>query len=1237
MAAQDQMSQLTAAGFTGDEVQQWMTTKQQQLTAAGFSQDEVNGYFGVKQPDMSGVKNLVQTNLDNHGQAATSGTAKPATTLMDAIDAGFQMSVSGLVARGRMPDKTLSADTPMYQRIAGQAAQVVGDVPAMLAGAVVGGASGAAAGPAAAVTGAAGAFALPAGLRATLMDSYEKGDFKNFGDFWERASGIAMDTAKSWLTGAATGGAGIAAGVATKAAAPMVQSVAKYGAEVSAMTTTGAALNGEVPKAQDFLDAAVVMLGAKGALEGAAKLRNVYAKTGVPPHEVVAAAQTDPAIAQDIASPNVDLPKAYESQVDPAAAAAPDAGEGKPVAAGEAVGEKPEAAASEAAAPESPAAVEPAAEPATPEPEAGSDEAAQKAILDKINIGGSTEKAGMSWDKFYAAAVDKLDPIRQVTEALAGDNKLGAEENSYKLMRLLPGVTGKAEQFLNHGAFDFNTLENTGKSLKDVIAPVKDDLDGFRAYAAASRAVELEGRGINSGMPMDAAKQVVAAGAGKYEPVFRDLNDYQDSITKYLKDSGILSDESYSAMREANKNYVPFYRVMDEQNAAGLGMGAKVKNPIRNIRGSDRDIIDPIESVIKNTYSYVTLAERNAAAKSFVDLASKADDPSQFFEKVPPRLQAVTVGDNEMTKFLNEHGMTDVPDAALTVFRAVRQPLAADEVGYFDQGAYKVVRVDPDLAQAFNGTPQANHGLLFSLLKGPAALFRLGLATPEFIVRHLLRNQLAASTIAEKGNVPFWDTFKGLVSYIGEDESYQNWLKSGGQIGAASAIDRDSVQEQMHKLTGEYPETNVLGQVWNLAKTPLDVLHGVQTALEASTRLGAFKRALGDSDPTKGNIMDAGYDSRNIAPDPARIGNATATWNAMTALFNIEIQHTDQLVGALRDRPIPTLAKIFAGITVPSAALWMANHNSEEWKEAHQWERDVFWFVPMGGITMRIPKPFLLGTLFGSSVERLLDSITDGDEDHRGIKEFLKGSASQATPNIIPTAMLPVMEQITNHSFFKNNTLVPDHLNKLLPEYRYTDYTSELTKSIGGIVGKVPYVGDTSSAAPVVIDNYIRQWTGGLGSYALQMADAGLRKAGVLPDPVLPSSTLADIPFVKAFVVRYPSSTAESIQAFREDYQHRSMVYATVQNLAKQGDAEAATKLMQMNPGAMMKLDGIDKTLQQEGQLVHNIFKNPEIPPDQKRQLIDSTYYNMIAITKAGNDTMRTVDHAAAQAISLAH
>jgi hypothetical protein len=282
--------------------------------------------------------------------------------------------------------------------------------------------------------------------------------------------------------------------------------------------------------------------------------------------------------------------------------------------------------------------------------------------------------------------------------------------------------------------------------------------------------------------------------------------------------------------------------------------------------------------------------------------------------------------------------------------------------------------------------------------------------------------------------------------------------------------------------------------------------------------------------------------------------------------------------------------------------------------------------MPVGGYTLRIPKPFFMGFLFGTVPEKMLSLMAGDDEDLKGVKSMIQDMGEQAMPNLMPTALTPVLEQMSNYSFFKGGKLVPEHLMNELPEYRYNPYTSELTKALGQIVSYVPYVGKTSAASPIVIDNYLRAWTGGLGFYALQAADAGLRHAGVLPDPVLPASTLSDIPFIKAFIVRYPSSTAQSIQDFQNEYHRHLEGYNTFQDLMKQGQPDAAQNLVAKNPEYMDKLDEINKAITEHSQLVRAVYKNPDISPDEKRQLIDSTYFEMIEIAKSGNATFKAIN-----------
>lgn len=1199
-----QLDQLRSAGFSDDEVQQYASSKSQTLSAAGFNQQEIGDYLGVP-VDKTGqgddaLRNLFKTNIQSHVESNKSpdGATKP-LDFNQAIEAGMQMSVLGLAKRGKMPDRMPSGDEAWYNRLAYNTAQIIGDVPAMMAGAALGGTAGVETGPGAAITATAGAFALPAGLRSVMVDAYTKGEFHTFGDFFSRASGILLDEAKAWATGAATGGMGAVAGTALATAAPVIKSVGQLGAELTTMVTVGKALEGEIPSWQDFGDAAVLLGGLKAGTKMSAKLGNIYAKTGIKPDQIVIDAKNDPTIIQDLASGR-PLPKAYEDQIDPMFKA-----ETKGV--------------EEATKPTEP----PVETPIEP----GSVAEAQKKILDKLEVGGVDIKTPMTLDKLYTKALDDLNPIKNAVEAMTNGKEIPASEDPYVQARLLRGVYGKAQQFIENSPFKYDTLENDGKSLKSILDPVREDLNGLRAYSAAARAIELDGRGIKSGFDVDAAKQVVSAGKSAYEPVLKEVIDYQNRLTAYLKDSGVLDSKTYNAMLEANKSYVPFYRVFEESQAQGVGLGIKTRNPIKKIKGSSKDVIDPLESIIKNTYTYITLAERNGVAKSFYDLANKSEVPSEFYQKVPPAMRPVTATDAEMAKFLKDNGIDGLPEEALTTFRAIRQPLGKDEMGFFDKGKWTVLKVDPEVAEAFNATDRQTMGMLTQLLSYPAKALRLGSTlTPDFMARNMIRDQITAFSFSENGFLPFVDTFRGAASLLKKDADFQNWMKSGGANAAMLSLDRRYLQTELFKLIGNNPEADFVKKAWNIATKPIEWLRISSELIENATRLGEFKKAVGE-DASKDSLLSGGLDSREVTLDFARVGDQARAMNMITAFFNAQVQGIDRAVRAVKDNPMGTMAKIGVGITLPSVLLWAANHNDPRYKEIPGWQRDLFWIVMTKDHIYRIPKPFELGIIFGSGVERMLDAMA-GQMDAKDLKEFLTTTGGGLIPNFIPSGISPVVEHVTNHSFFNGHSLIPSNLEKMLPEYQYTEYNSELTKAIGHIVGTVPGVKNTSIASPMVIDNYLRAWTGGLGNYALQVADAGLRKTGVLPDPVKPESTLADIPVIKAFVVRYPSASAESIQRFREDFGDREKAFNTMVQLAKQGDFDASQRVMQMNPQAMVRMTQMNNALSQQSQLIRLVYKNPDIAPDEKRQLIDATYYNMIEMTKMGNQMLKQVDQA---------
>ena len=247
-----------------------------------------------------------------------------------------------------------------------------------------------------------------------------------------------------------------------------------------------------------------------------------------------------------------------------------------------------------------------------------SPEAARAKMLSKISVRESNDKEPMTFQKLYTDLIDDLNPIREAVKKAAKDGELPTSDDPYQLARLTRGTFGKANQFLEYGTFDFKTYENNGPSLRAILkGEVRDlpeitdaepvDLDTLRAYIKAKRDLELVSRGVaDPDVDVDAATQVVKHW-GTTSGLAKELTAYQNRLTAYLRDAGIISRDDYDAMLKANKDYVPFFRVMDEDvGRAGLGRGVKTKNPIKSIKGSERNIIDPIESIIKNTYMYLS-------------------------------------------------------------------------------------------------------------------------------------------------------------------------------------------------------------------------------------------------------------------------------------------------------------------------------------------------------------------------------------------------------------------------------------------------------------------------------------------------------------------------------------------------------------------------------------------------------------------------------------------------------
>lgn len=1265
--------------FTPDEVNQTILQQKPALQARGFTEPEINEYYGLKPPSNEPMQEFVKgwvgsatgapSILAGAGgsveteRASVEKTTKEGT---EAAKAGWQQSITGLIQSGKLPEFQLPEDAPMSSRVTAMMAQAAGDLPAMVGGAI----TGAGGGP---ITAVGGAFAMPAGFRQILIDQYKNGDIDNFDEFWQRATDTTIETLKGEATGLATGAAG--------AYAPQL---AKLPAEIAAMVSVPAALEGKMPKPMDFVDAAVVLGGVKAATGVLPRVQEAFVRYGKTPSDVMKDMQQDPTIKEDLLSDSADGVRAYKIFEEPSKQDvfskedAANIENPKPSKEGlygdvqrkvDSMDEKQqdlrlkmldkkmdaaiitpkemlEREALNAIKEPPPSKAEKSVEAAPEEKLVNSTdlESVEKVtpsledsiakVLKQISVDESpTRKYGFA--QFYRDFVDELSPLNTATKNLADGAKLKYEEDPYKLARLTRGVNGKAEHFIDYGTFDFKTYKETGPSLREILVPVKENLDKFRTYVASKRALELHGRDIVSGIDHASAVEVVKHLDAKYAKTFSQLVAYQDQTLQYLKDAGLVTEEAFKLMQEANRDYVPFFRVLEEgaeegagAGENGVGKGFQVKNPVKGIKGSERRIIDPLESIIKNTYLYISLAERNNVFNALINLSEISPHGAALIKKAKPPVRGTKASESEIAKLLapyEEQLGIKLDPGELEFFRANTFFPSENQIVGYKEGKRSLYDVDPEIAGVMKSLDTEAANSLVTMLGAPARMLRAGVTlNPEFMARNLVRDQFTAAIFSNFGYRPIIDTFSGIGSLVKKDEAFRDWLKSGGANANFVSLDRSYLQENlksmlkgkrenisMQKFLGD--ETS--GRVRNEIHNPLQMLRVMSEFSENATRLGAFKRAAGDV-RSKEDILRGGFKTREVTTDFARMGAKTRALNQIIAFWNPSVQGMDRTIRAFGDAPLATTAKVLAGITIPSVLLYLANKDDPRYQDLPHWQKDLFWIVLTEDHIYRIPKPFELGLVFGTGAERMTEYILS--RDTKAFDGYLAQMGAAAAPGMIPTVAAPFIETWANKNLFTGAPLIPADREKGLPEYQYQPYTTELTKKIGAMLAALPGMKESPIVAPVNIDTFVRDWTGGLGVHLLNAADTGLRLAGKIPNPPKPDDTLADVPFVKAFVVRDPSMSTQPITDFYNAYASNQKALSSIRTLAKEGQADLAMRELGLREGRMLQLGPIHRTMSDISQMIRLVEENPEITSPEKRQLIDKLYVQMNATAKAG-------------------
>lgn len=817
----------------------------------------------------------------------------------------------------------------------------------------------------------------------------------------------------------------------------------------------------------------------------------------------------------------------------------------------------------------------------------------------------------------YTWFLDDLHPLSRAVRGLAGEYKaatgtlldLKVTDDPYKLARMQRGAYTAGHQDLLYGVHGYGDLTPQSPSLRDALIEATgarnvmfrfDDVKvaEFGSYLWSRRAVgewDRFGRGEIPNPPdklsrADHAANIEALGAAN--PAFKSAADkvyaWIRALWQKKLDAGLITREQFD---EGLKivDYVPGLRHFDEDElgAPGGKRGRDGKSAVvRRFRGSDRDVINPLESLMADAYETSAAIARNDVVKALARLADRVGEGAgRFAERIPShRLKAMKVDPLEALDAAGKAAGIHPVDRTLlrdaiegmlgdeqaTIFRPAMITGAGENIVFFREGGVVKAlhladgKFGRDMVGAFNMMSRHERNVFVDLLAKPASLLRAGVTTQfGFMLANIARDQMMAAVYYGKPFRRLGATARGAWAEVANGDAARAYNAAGGLMGGANAAAwaDGMVKRDLDALTRK-----------GFAPRAFTSFKGFLEATEVSetaSRLGLFEtftqeakaRGLDDFEAR----MEAIWRSRDFL-DFNRRGSQMAAISRVVPFLNASLQGLDkgarqmvlpfvrhmagEALTAEERRALPEAAKAWARlamVTVAGMSFHAIMSENEDYRQLSPQVRATHWVAFVHGEPVIVPKPFELAALINAG-EAAWDAFAKNDPT--AADRYLEGLYTVvAPPNVFEDnpLMKLIYERWANKSFFTGAPLVPDHLQSLEPWLQHTAWTSQFGKDVAGAMkGFV-------DMRPVMIDHAITTLGGSWGRSLLALYD---QASGEKPD-----RGWWDAVFTRRFI-KDASRGASSVSTFWDMMSRENGTYygaaATYKAMADSGDPTGA-------------------------------------------------------------------------------
>ncbi|MCG9964631.1 LPD38 domain-containing protein [Shewanella cutis] len=736
----------------------------------------------------------------------------------------------------------------------------------------------------------------------------------------------------------------------------------------------------------------------------------------------------------------------------------------------------------------------------------GLEEEAEQTLKEKITENyrntADTLKQSSFWSRLNEGIFDGLHGIKKAEEAagITDPNKMG-----YVSARLASGLSDVLHGVLHYGApmWKDGIIQRKAdtKGLLEVFGMLPDgEFNNWLAWMGANRAKQLKAEGRENNLSQADIDELLALADGKeklFEEVRAEYNKINSAVLDVAQGAGLISAEQRAGFDE--QYYVPFFREQDVdpemQDIASMvtapftkkgiaGQNAKIKE----LKGGKQSTKDLLENIILRQSTMLDAALKN---KAMLEVTNNLSG----------------------TEFMTE---VDSPEFAKLSQRELNSIQRVKVMRDGQAVAYAVT--DPALLRGLIAVNDVGSQALFNRMgRGAKRFLTTGITmSPDFIFKNFVRDAAHAWMINKDDFKLGTDSIKGLKKAFKEDEAYRDLIFSGAafQGGYIHGADPEASAQQMRRALAKKGLSSrqidgYMGSLVTNGKMLLEKYRNASDKVENANRLSTYEAGLAAGKSRR----QAAFEAKDLM-DYSLKGNFAliSTMIDFLPFFNARLQGMYKLARASaageNDKVLKVLSANLAvkGVKVAAFSLALAamNDDDERYQELPDWDKDANWHFWIGDDHFRIPKPFELGIIFGTLPERLLGFGTGsqtGSDLGRAVGNAVFNTMAL---NPIPQIALPVVEVMTNKSFFKGTAIEGMGDEQRMPGDRYNAYTSDTARELGQLL----------NVSPKKIEHLVNGYAGTLGGYVLAMSDMMARQILGRESAETPISRY---PIIKAF------------------------------------------------------------------------------------------------------------------------